>query len=93
MGELDEEDIEWIEGKWCNLFSDSKENMGDKDLTWNRFQMGWHVGVGFQYKPFYLGVHYGTDFIPAYKHKFDFEHWVIASDKSLVKADRKPLFR
>ncbi len=73
MGELDEEDIEWIEGKWCNLFSDSKENMGDKDLTWNRFQMGWHVGVGFQYKPFYLGVQYGTDFIPAYKHKFDFE--------------------
>lgn len=43
--------------------------MSDKDATWNRFQMGWHVGVGLQYKPFYLGVTYGTDFIKAYKHK------------------------
>ena len=43
--------------------------MGDKDYTWNRFQLGWHVGVGFNYKALYLGVNYGTDFINAYKHK------------------------
>ena len=40
------------------------------DLKWNRFQMGWQIGVGFQYKPVYLGVQWGTDFIPAYSHNF-----------------------
>ncbi len=59
------------ESEWVDVFSDSKEDMGDKDATWNRFQMGWHVGVGFQYQPFYLGVQYGTDFIAAYSHDFD----------------------
>jgi len=55
--------------EWKNLFSDSAKDMGSKDATWNRFQMGWHVGAGFQYKPLYLGIQYGTDFIPAYSHK------------------------
>lgn len=59
------------ESEWVDVFSDSEEDMGDKDETWNRFQMGWHVGVGFQYQPFYLGVQYGTDFIAAYSHDFD----------------------
>jgi len=35
----------------------------DCDPTWKRFQMGWHIGVGFQYKPLYLGISWGTDFI------------------------------
>lgn len=52
--------------KWISNFD--KKQVG-KNNTWNRFQMGWHVGVGFQYKPFYLGVQYGTDFIAAYSHK------------------------
>jgi len=65
-GEYDGADTEWID-----VFSDSDEDMGDKDETWNRFQMGWHVGVGFQYQPLYLGVQYGTDFIAAYSHDFD----------------------
>lgn len=64
-----EEGIE--EGEWINLFSDSKENMEDKDYTWNRFQMGWQAGVNFEYSKYVLGVQYGTDFIPAYSHKFD----------------------
>jgi hypothetical protein len=42
--------------------------MGDSESTWNRFQMGWHVGVGFQFTPFYLGFQYGTDFIPTYSY-------------------------
>lgn len=62
----DAEDLEW-EGKWQSVFS--KDDMGGSDWTWNRFQMGWHVGVGFQYKPFYLGLQYGTDFIPAFKYE------------------------
>lgn len=70
---FDAEDMEWLDGKWRNLFNSNEENMDGKDYTWNRFQMGWHIGVGFQYKPFYLGVQYGTDFIPAYKHKFEYE--------------------
>ncbi|MDE6527544.1 MAG: hypothetical protein K2L78_00670, partial [Muribaculaceae bacterium] len=73
LGEFDEEDLEMLDGKWINLFNSNEENMDGKDYTWNRFQMGWHIGVGFQYKPFYLGVQYGTDFIPAYKHTFEYE--------------------
>lgn len=63
-----------LEGEWINYYSkDEEKGMGDKDATWNRFQMGWQIGVGFQYKPFYLGIQYGTDFIPAYSHKFEYE--------------------
>ncbi len=51
------------EGDWLSVFS--KDDMGSKDATWNRFQMGWHIGAGLQYNAFYLGVEYGTDFIPA----------------------------
>ena len=60
--------------EWTNLFSDSKDKgVGDKDFTWNRFQMGWHVGATFQYTQWSLGVQYGTDFIPAYSHTFKAE--------------------
>lgn len=55
------------EGEWQNVFD--KDDMGSNDNTWNRFQMGWHIGCGFQYKPFYLGIQYGTDFIPAFKYE------------------------
>lgn len=48
---------------WANLFD--KDDMGDE--TWNRFQMGWHVGVRAEYSRAFLGVSYGTDFIHAYK--------------------------
>lgn len=57
---------------WISVFDDGDDAMGSKDYTWNRFQMGWQIGVGFQYKPLYLGVQYGTDFIPAYSHKFTY---------------------
>lgn len=49
--------------KWADLFS--KDDMGN-DGTWNRFQMGWQVGVGLNYERYYLGVQFGTDFIPAF---------------------------
>lgn len=55
------------EGDWLSVFS--KDDMGSKDATWNRFQMGWHIGAGLQYNAFYLGVEYGTDFIPAFKYE------------------------
>lgn len=64
--EYDDDDDD-DDAKWYSVYS--KKDMGGKDETWNRFQMGWHVGVGFQYKPIYLGVQYGTDFIAAYSHK------------------------
>ncbi|WP_289823237.1 outer membrane beta-barrel protein [Muribaculum intestinale] len=56
-----------LEGDWLSVFS--KDDMGSKDATWNRFQMGWHIGAGLQYNAFYLGVEYGTDFIPAFKYE------------------------
>ncbi len=54
------------DSKWISLFD--KKKMG-KNETWNRFQMGWQVGIGFNVKTLYIGVQYGTDFIQAYKHK------------------------
>lgn len=56
--------------KWMSVFDDGQGGMGSKDYTWNRFQMGWHVGVGVNYEKYYLGVQVGTDFIPAYSHDF-----------------------
>ena len=47
---------------------------------WNRFQAGWQVGVGAQYKSYYLAVQYGMDVIPAYNS----DHW---SDPSTVRSN------
>lgn len=35
----------------------------------NVFQLGWHVGVGFNYRWFNFGLGYGTDFINFNSHK------------------------
>lgn len=44
-----------------NLFD--KDDMGDKDATWKRFQMGWHIGLNARFnQSFLLGVSYGSDF-------------------------------
>lgn len=67
----EDEDTTDDDKKWTNLMSDKEDGgMGDKNRTWNMFQMGWQVGVNFQYTNWVLGVQYGTDFIPAYSHKF-----------------------
>lgn len=60
-----DDDIE--ERDWNNIFS--KDDMVSKDNTWNRFQMGWQLGIGLNVKAFYIGLQYGTDFIAAYKYK------------------------
>lgn len=57
------------EAEWQNLYS-SDDMEGE---AWNRFQIGWQVGVGFQYSKIYLGVQYGTDFIPAYSYSESYE--------------------
>ncbi len=54
------------------MFDKGEDAMDGKDNTWNRFQMGWQVGVGVNYERYYLGVQVGTDFIPAYSHKFEY---------------------
>ena len=64
----EEEDGVKVSGDWISYFD--KKEMGD-DGTWNRFQMGWQVGVNFFYYNLSLGVQYGTDFIPAYSFKED----------------------
>lgn len=60
-----------VEDDWVNVYNDNDKNMNGKDYTWNRFQMGWQVGVGCNYNQYYVGVQFGTDFIPAYSHNFD----------------------
>lgn len=72
-------DLENESGDWINVYSSDEKHMGDKDLTWNRFQMGWHLGVGVQYKPFYLGVQFGTDFIPAYKKDIEKQTYKVST--------------
>lgn len=39
----------------------SSDDMGE-DNTWNRFNVGWHVGVGLNYSKLHVGLSYGTDF-------------------------------
>lgn len=53
--------------KWYSFFS--KDDMDGKEFTWNRFQLGWHIGVDFSFNKFFVGINYGTDFIPAQKYK------------------------
>ena len=44
-----------------NLFD--KDDMGSSDDTWNRFQLGWQIGVKARFNnSFYVGVAYGSDF-------------------------------
>lgn len=54
--------------KWQNLLS-SKDANGNEtaDEPWKVLQFGWQAGVGFNINDLYLGVSYGTDFVPAYK--------------------------
>ena len=57
----------WEWEDWDNCFS--KDDMGE-DGRYNVFQMGWQVGVNFSWNQLVLGLQYGTDFIPAYRHDF-----------------------
>lgn len=71
---IDLEDPEYSEsGKWISVFDKGEDAMDGKDYTWNRFQMGWQIGVGVNYDNYYLGVQVGTDFIPAYSHEFKYD--------------------
>lgn len=63
-----DDDYEMEEDDWLSLYS--KDDM-DEIGTWNRFQMGWHIGAGFEYSKIYLGIQYGTDFIPAFSTSED----------------------
>lgn len=67
-----------LESDWYSVLSkddmakyygiEADDDIDASDFTWNRFQMGWHVGVGANYQRYYLGVQFGTDFIPAYSY-------------------------
>lgn len=39
------------------------EKVDEGGLDANRFQAGWNIGVGANYKKFYLGLSYGAEFI------------------------------
>lgn len=56
-GEFYEEEAE------VDLFKDgSYEDYEIEWEGWKRFQAGWHIGVGFDYRALHVGVKYGTDF-------------------------------
>lgn len=52
--------------KWVDYYK--KDDVG-KDNKWNVFQMGWQIGAGLKIHKLYLGLQYGTDFIPTFKNK------------------------
>ena len=56
--EAEGESVDW------NLFDDDEmlEYHPFAIEGYKRFQAGWHIGVGFDYKTWYLGVDYGTSF-------------------------------
>lgn len=74
-----------------NIISKSKTEVGDyeskadnfdkkdvgKDRQWKRFQAGWQVGVGVDYKQLYVGFHYGSDFNEVCK-KVNTSNWGIS---------------
>lgn len=39
------------------------ENMFEDDYGCRRFQIGWHIGAGFQVKKIYVGADFGTEFV------------------------------
>lgn len=45
-----------------------KDDMEDDDFTWNRFQMGWQIGVNVNFQKAYLGLSYGGDFTKTVKY-------------------------
>lgn len=65
LGDFSESELwEAMEEKYgikqeSNMFD--KDDVG-KDAQWKRIQMGWQIGVGFNYNKLYLGVGYGKDF-------------------------------
>ena len=44
-----------------------KDDMGSKDATWKRIQVGWQIGVGLNFKHLHVGLAYGKDFSELYK--------------------------
>ena len=58
-GKYEEEYDGDSDSETINLFDE--DDMG-KDLVYKRFQAGWHIGVGFDYRALHFGVDYGTDF-------------------------------
>ncbi len=53
-----------------------KKDVEDKDSRWKRFQMGWHIGAGVNYKALYVGLKYGSDFTELCK-KTKTSNWAI----------------
>lgn len=53
-----------------------KEDMGGKDYTWKRFQVGWQIGANVDYKSLSVGMHYGSDFSELAK-KTNSSNWAI----------------
>lgn len=43
-----------------NMF-EKKDVGGDKDAVWNRFQMGWQIGIGLDYNSLHVGLGYTKD--------------------------------
>ena len=58
----------------CDFFD--KEDMGGKDYTWKRFQVGWQIGANVDYKSLSVGMHYGSDFSELAK-KTNSSNWAI----------------
>ncbi len=61
--------------KEVDLFD--KKEAGGKDSQHKRFQFGWNIGAGLNYKALYLGVSYGSDFTELCK-KTKTSNWAVS---------------
>ena len=50
------------ESEEYDLFEKDEAQTAGFDDAWGRFQAGWHIGVGLDYKALHIGVEYGKDF-------------------------------
>lgn len=69
-----EDDDDWKES--LSLF-DKDDMGGDKDTVLKRFQFGWNIGAGLNYKALYVGLQYGSDFTKICK-KVTTSNWSIS---------------
>lgn len=68
MGDAGESYSEYDDDiEWYSMFDDD-----EFDPTWKRFQMGWNIGAGIQYRKLYFGLGYTVDMIKAYKSDYDY---------------------
>lgn len=68
---FDDYTINWMKGKYEGHDFEGVDDEYTKFEKAKVFQMGWHVGVRAEWKKLFLGIEYGTDFMPFWSEKYE----------------------